>query len=92
MILTQDSNYMGAWNVSASQTLQVDADARLGAASNPVTLVGTFASTASFSTSRVFTMASGGIATFDTATGTTLTLNDGLGPAVSHSSKPIRAP
>ena len=79
VILTQNSNYVGAWSVTASQILQVDADARLGAASNPVSLVGTFATTASFSTSRVFTLASGGVATFDTAPATTFTLASGLG-------------
>ena len=38
---------MSAWNVTTSQTLKVS-DARLGAAADPVALVGTFATTASF--------------------------------------------
>jgi fibronectin-binding autotransporter adhesin len=79
VILAQDSTYTGAWSVGLGSTLQVDADTRLGAAANPVTLIGTFASTASFSTARVFTPSTFGVATFDTAPGTTLALTTGLG-------------
>ncbi len=87
VILTQDSNYVGTWNVTGAQTLQLDADARLGAASNHVTLVGTFATTANFTSARLFTPTTGGVATIDTAAGTTLTLSTGLGAGSASLSK-----
>ena len=75
LVLTSPSDFVGFWELSSGTTLQLSADNQLGSAANVVFLNnGTFATTASFSTSRVFVP--GG--TFQTAAGTTLTVNSAL--------------
>lgn len=74
LTLTGTNTYAGGTAVSAGATLQVAADANLGAATGSLTLAGgTFVPTASLASARAVTLQGSG--SFDLASGITLTLS-----------------
>ncbi len=77
VVLNQPSDVTAAWTVDVNSSLQVDADDRLGAAANAVTLSNgaTFIANDTFTSARTFTSNGGKIAV---AVGKTLTLTSAL--------------
>ncbi|WP_427308493.1 autotransporter-associated beta strand repeat-containing protein [Cupriavidus sp. H39] len=87
-VLGATNTYTGGTAITAG-TLQVAADANLGAASGALSIDGgTLATTANITSVRATTLGAGG-GTFDVANGTTLTMNgvvSGSGPLIKNNS------
>ncbi len=80
--LAADSNFSGGITVSGGGTIKYADDGNLGAASNALTFSGVggtlFYTGSSYTSSRAIAISTGATASFDVASGTTVTLGNGL--------------